>query len=259
MIKQLFTIGLLAILAACGSQKQPDTKNDHATDSTSQKTAAETTVPKTDTAQVSNEPVTGNYNSDRLKQLAAKNVFSTLHSKLIPTLPESLQEVFKNSPDLVLLTYSKGNLFLNDKEDYAFVVYGKSAASVGIMVYDAMANTFSQLYSDIKVENELGSLDCNSARDELNLDIENNLIDQSDYLVKDPAKYLGSPAIKIADISKDKDIMIKDGCLSKRTTKTDLKSALCVSTSTVYNNWACLRYDKTKNIFVIFYSQAYSD
>ncbi|OQP59536.1 hypothetical protein A3860_37100 [Niastella vici] len=251
-------MGILAILCACGSQQQHDTQIAHteqvSTDSASHKTPA-----ATDTAQVSNEPVRGISDYDKLKLLAGKNVFSTLHSKLVATLPDSLKEVFKNSPDLDLLTSSKGNLFLNDKEDYAFVVYNKKKAGIELMVYDALANKFSALYSDIKVENELPSHGCGSAIDTLTKDIEYKIGEQSDDMVKEPAKYLETPAIKIADISKDKDILIKDGCMSKRTTKADCKNALCIATSSVYNNWTCIRYDKAKNSFVVFFSQVFAD
>jgi len=258
MMKQFFTIGILAIICACGSQQNPDTQMAH-TDQASTDSASQQTPAATDTTQVSNEPVKYISDDDKLKLLAGKNVFSTLNGKLVATLPDSLQQVFKNSPDLDLLTYSKGNLFLNDKDDYAFVVYNKKKAGIELLVYDALANKLSALYSDIKVENELVARNCSSAIDTLTKDIVYKIGEQSDDMLKDPSKYLETPAIKIVDISKDKDITIKDGCMSKRTTKADLKNALCIATSSVYNNWTSIRYDKGKNIFVVFYSQAWAD
>lgn len=264
-MKQLYTIGLLAILSACGSQQQHGKQmaNVSQASTTAQQSPAETTAPeqsKADTAQVSTvQEAVDNGNNDKLKQLADKKVFSTIHGKLIATVPASLQEYCTNSPDYNILSFSKGNLFGNDKEDLAFVIYDKKKVKISILVFDAMANKYLELYKDIKVENELKSMDCNSAGDALDRGIEDEIIYQGEYLIKDPGTYLQSPPCKIADISKDKDIILKDGCLSKRSTKADQKNALCIATSSVYNNWACLRHDKTKNIFVIFYSQAFAD
>lgn len=257
-MKQLFTAGILATLFACGSHQQPDTKNAPtalaSADSGSQKPPA-----IADTTQVANEVVLPGANNEGLYQLAGKKVFSTLNHKLRTALPESLQEFFSDSSNLDLLTYSKGNLFLNDKEDYALVVYNNQQAKVMILVYDALNNKLSALYDDIKVENELKSLNCNSETGDLIRDIEDKIIEQRDDLLKEPAKYLESPAIKIADLSTDKDIMIKDGCLSKHTTKADYKNALCIASSSIYNNWVCVRYNKAKNHFVVFFSQVFAD
>jgi hypothetical protein len=166
---------------------------------------------------------------------------------------------FKNTPEYELLAYSQGYLFQNNKDDYAFIIYNKKGHKISILVYDALSDKYLELYKDIEVVNQLKSPDCNSAPNDLGWNLGDEIIYQREYLLKGPYNYLDSSAIKIADISKEKDFVIKDGCLAKGTTKADLKNALCISTSSVYNNWACLRYEKSRKMFFIFYTQAYAD
>jgi hypothetical protein len=77
--------------------------------------------------------------------------------------------------------------------------------------------------------------------------------------LKKPESYLESSPYKIADISKDKDFVLESGCFSKKVSKSNLSNSLCIATSSVYNNWECLKYNKATNTFLIFYAQAFAD
>src|SRR5688500_4075180 len=145
-MKQLFTVAILIIFFSCTSQQQRNTKiadaNQTSIDSISAKTPSEKTDPGTvalvDTSRANpsnlNDLVSTDIDyNERLKQLADKNVFSTIHGKLISTLAENHQEFFKNTPDYDVLSFSKGDLFHNNKDDYAFVVYDRKNSKISIL------------------------------------------------------------------------------------------------------------------------------
>jgi hypothetical protein len=263
-MKQLLTICMMLVFYSCFQRSNNDSKmtaiNPPPADSISKKNAEPGNTGDSLTALMEKIGAENKIQQNEdLKELSDKGVFSTIHSKSITSLPEHIQTFFKNTPKNELLAYSKGYLFQNNKDDFAFVIYDKKESNISILVYDASTDKYLELYKDLKVINELKSLDCNSASDDLRLDLGQEIVYQREYLLKGPYNYLDSSAVKIADISKDKNFVIKEGCLSKGTTKADFKNTLCISTSSVYNNWACLKYDRSKNIFLIFYAQAYAD
>jgi hypothetical protein len=188
-----------------------------------------------------------------------RNVFSTIQSKLLPRLPEKHQQSIKSNPDLTLLAFATGDLFQNNKNDFAFLIYSKQGKRVGILLYDEQADSYRPLYDSVKVEDELDSLKCNYNCGRLDVNLGEEIANQGESFVKDPLSFLEYGQIKITDITKDKDIVIKDGCLSKKAIKADFKNVLCIASSNIYNSWKYLRYDKTKDAFVIFFCQTYSD
>jgi len=257
-MKRVVTVSMLAILFSCSSQPKTDINTQAAAS-----VAADSNAAKAPTAPDSvNVPVQlkgDNTPENLLPQLYDRKVFSTIQSKLLPTLPEKQQQAIKNNPDLTLLSFATGDLFQNNKKDYVFLIYSKQKKSTGILLYNEQADNFKLLYDDVKVENELDSMDCNNGIDRLDANLASEMADQAGYYAKDPASFLENKQLKITDISKDEDILVKDGCLSKKATKADYKNVLCIATSYVYNNWKGLRYDKTKDAFVIFYSQTFAD
>jgi len=197
---------------------------------------------------------------ETLKQLSDQKVFSVVDARLAQTLSERHQEYFKAKPEYELLSYAKGDLFQEGKEDYAFVVYDKKNIRISILLYNAMANKYSELFRDIKVVNGLVTADCNyGAAGTLDYQLGETIVYQERDLRKRPEMYLESIPCKITDLSKDSDFVLESGCFSKTFPKTNLANSLCISTDSVYNNWECLKYDKASNAFVIYYGQAFAD
>jgi hypothetical protein len=66
---------------------------------------------------------------------------------------------------------------------------------------------------------------------------------------------------KLVDITDDETFVLSDGCFSNKLSKNKISGfkSLCISTDSVYNNWECLKYDETRDIFILFYSQAFAD
>ena len=123
-----------------------------------------------------------------------------------------------------------------------------------------MTNKYLELFRGIKVENGLKDANCNYCTfGSLDYQLADEIVYQEEYLIKKPESYLDSPSCKITDISKDEDFVLKSGCFSKKVSKSNLSNSLCIATSSVYNNWECLKYDKTTNTFLIFYGQAFAD
>lgn len=196
---------------------------------------------------------------ESLKKLSEKKLFSNINAKMTEQLDEKQNQFFKTNPDYELLSFAKGSIFQTNSEDYIFVVYDIKNNKPKFLLFNATANTYAELFKDIKVENGLedcgsysfGTLDYQFALE--------NLIMNERAIEVNPGYYLEAPPVKVTDISKDENFALKDGCFSKKASKTNLENTLCISTSPVYNNWDCLKYNKTNNTFLIFYSQAFAD
>jgi hypothetical protein len=197
-----------------------------------------------------------------LNRLNDKKIFELLNNRLILKLPEKHQKYFKSKNYFKLLFSIKGDIFTNKKEDFAFVVFDEKRVIITILIYTESTNQYLELYRDIKVQNDLIGTDCySSAFRTLDYQICNEIIYQEDYLIKEPESLSSWGIGKITNINQDKDFVLDDGCFPKNYTKSNLPNfnSLCISTSITYNNWECLRYDRVKNIFILFYSQAFAD
>ncbi|MFH6989148.1 hypothetical protein ACHRVW_15515 [Flavobacterium collinsii] len=267
-MKKIFTSFIFILLFACNSkQKQQD--------STITKTKEE--IPTEKIIAKNSKPDAVNYqisiydnpkavdqimnHKESLKQLSEKNIFLDIHTKLLQKLPEEQQSFFQKNPDYELLSLAEGSLFEEKSNDFAFIVYDKKKVKISIVVYNATTSKYALIFQDIKVVNGIKNGDCNSSSFgtfdyQFALDF---FIYNQDYLEKSTASYLEYPNLKITDISKDKDFVLNKGCFSKKVLKTNLAHTLCIATSSVYSNWDCLRYDKTNNTFLIFYTQAFAD
>lgn len=192
--------------------------------------------------------------------LDENKVFYFAHNHLLNSIASKHKEYFKLNPDYELLFLSRGDIFLNKADDYAFVVYDKKYLRISIIVYNEITNKYHELYRDIKIDNGLEYTDCNyHSFGTLDYQIANNLIYQTDYLIKKPERISEITFCKIAIISNDEDFILENGCFSKKVSKTNFVSSLCISTSSVYNNWECMKFDKSKNLFIIYFGQAFTD
>lgn len=198
---------------------------------------------------------------ESLKRLSEKNIFLDIHNKLIQKINKEQQSFFQTNPDYELLSTAKGSLFQENSNDFVFIVYDKKNLKISILLYNGTTNTYAELYKDIKVVNGLKNADCNFySFGTLDYQFANEfLVSNEEYLAKSTESYLEYKPVKITDISKDQDFILKDGCFAKNASKTNLANTLCFATSAVYNNWDCLRYNKTNNTFLIFYGQAFAD
>ena len=197
---------------------------------------------------------------ENLKEMDDVNVFSIIHSKLIPALDKNHKDFFISKPNYKLLSFANGDLFHNNKNDYAFIVYNKKDERILIVVYNENSNKYDVLFKDIEIENKLKAALCNySTFGTLDYQIGEEIIYQKDLLIKNAESYLELTICKVADITKDKDFIFENVCFSDTIFKSDHINSLCISTSLIYNNWECMKYDKERNIFIIFYGQAFAD
>ncbi len=197
---------------------------------------------------------------ESLNQLSDKKVFAAIHAKLLPKLDPKHQSYFRSKSDYELLAHAKGNLFRENKTDGGFIVYDKKNQRVSILVYRENTNTYAELFRDLKVENGLENANCNySSSGTIDYQLAGEIIYQEEYLIKNPESYTESSPVKITDIYKNEDFLLKEGCFSKKASKKETANSLCISTSSVYNNWEALRYNPESDSFIIFYGQAFAD
>ncbi|MFC6269873.1 hypothetical protein [Frigoriflavimonas asaccharolytica] len=272
-MKKLFTICILTLFFACSTQQQSDKTSDNSAQTdkgiiskseSSAKTIEDKTINSTDyLTSTYDKPEFADklkYHKETLKQLSEKKVFSEIDTTLKQTLILKHQEYFKTKADYELLSIAKGNLFQENKNDCAFVIYDKKNQRVSILVYNELTNKYFELFRELRVENGLETADCNyGAFGTLDYQLADEIVYQEEYLIKKPQSYLESTPCKIVDISKDEDFVLKSGCFSKNVSKRNLSNSLCIATSSVYNNWECLKYNKATNTFLIFYGQAFAD
>lgn len=189
-----------------------------------------------------------------------ESVFVATHDSLFKQLPENHKVYFTRAKYYKLFDQEKGDLFQNQKEDYVFMVYDTENARVSVVVYNQLENTYNELFRPGTVEDGLAYADCNHSSSP-DYDLAEALIRGSEFLLKNPLDLIEYGICKIVDIEKDDDFAFDMGCYTTQDTKQHFsgKVSLCISTSRVYNNWACLQYDKTEKLFVHFYGQEFAD
>lgn len=271
ILKKLLSLFVLTLLFSCSQQKKNDKTVTNSTETLKDSLSQNEPIVETDKTTTSSKYQTSTYDNlesssnitdhkESLKGLSDKKVFSVISSKLTQTLVQKHQDYFKVKSDYELLSFAKGNLFQENDDDCAFIVYDKKNERISIIVYNAMKNKYLELFRDIKVKNGLETADCYfSAYNTLDYQLGDEILYQKEYLLKNPENYLESNPCKITDISKDDNFALKDGCFAKKVSKTNLSNTLCIATDSVYNNWECLKYDKESNTFLIFYGQAFAD
>ncbi|QDP86029.1 hypothetical protein FNJ88_10915 [Chryseobacterium sp. SNU WT5] len=197
---------------------------------------------------------------NNLKRLSDNKIFSNISLQLLSRLNKTHQKYFKNHAEFELLSAAEGNLFRGQGKDAVFFVYDKIRNRGVFLVYHDNKNRYFQLFTEIQVVNGLEGANCNYGNfGSLDYRFSEVLIEQEEYLTKNPYLFLKDLPIKITDFRKDKDFVLKEGCFAKTYIKNEISDAFCISTSSVYNNWECLRYDKSNNTFNIFYGQAFAD
>ncbi len=264
-MRRLSLICIVTIFLSCSKQNS-DNKLDNSSTTLPDKDSSITTTVESDKGD---NYLTSTYDSPsndleqhkaNLKELSDSSVFSTIHNKLLSTLDKKHQNYFNSNSDYELLYSSSGDLFQNDKEDKGFIIYDKKYSRFSILVYDELQNKYSELFRDIKVKNGLENVECNYASyGTLDYQVADELTYKRDYLIKNPLSHIEYSKCKIVDISKDEDFVLASGCFATNFSADGKTKLICIPTSSVYNNWECLKYDKTKREFIIVYGQAFAD
>ncbi len=219
---------------------------------------------KYQTSTYDNPKFTANVESQRetFDNLEKNGLFSMIHNKLILGVNEKSKKYFTDHTEYELLYSVKGDIFLNQKEDMVFIVFDKQNVKINILLFNALENTYSLLYKDIKVEDGLENADCDYFNfGTLDFQIASNIYLFENSLTKNPNGFFEYNLCKIGNIYKNEKLILKKGCFSKKYKNQQFlhSNALCFATSLVYNNWDCMIYDKNRKVFVICYGQAFSD
>lgn len=269
-MKKVIVYALLPVLIAC-NQNSPNTKK--STNQVAGKTEkpAETIAEpeqkaekKTFLLSTYDDPKQKERIEDHLnalQRLSDAGVFNQIHQKSLLSLPSEQQSYFKLNPHYFVLCADKGDLFHNGKTDYAFVVYDGKNNRFSILIFNKLKNEYAELYRNLKVENGLKDADCGyySQFGTHDYIIADELIYRENYLIKNPESFLEYPTCKISNMKQDPDLILKEGCFSKKVDKSKLPVVLSLATSDVYNNWECLQYEPKTNSFCIIYGQAFAD
>jgi hypothetical protein len=197
-----------------------------------------------------------------LKELDDNKVFSDIQYQVIQKLPKKHQLFFETKDNYKLLYSLSGDIFSNKKTDVLFIVYDRKNIRISILLYNELTNLYKELYRDIRVQNDLIEKYCySSVFRTLDYHLCNEIIYQKDNLIKNPKILINYEMARLADITDDERFVLSDGCFSNKLSKNEMSGfkSLCISTDSVYNNWECLKYDKNRGIFILFYSQAFAD
>ncbi|MDF3027560.1 MAG: hypothetical protein K0S23_1867 [Fluviicola sp.] len=273
-MKQFVVFFILTFLIACSSQETSKTNSLEISESPKEhripgnsgkkeiKSEGEITLAEYQTSTYDDPEFADEVkkHQEDLKKLSDKNVFAVIHTKLIQKLAKKHQEYFKTKSNYEILAVANGNLFQENKNDSGFIVYDQKNQRVSILVYREAKNAYSELFRELKVENGLEHADCNyTSFGTIDYQLAGEIIYQEESLIKNPESYTEYPPVRITDLAKDGDFILKEGCFSKKISQKKTANSLCIATSSVYNNWEALKYDKRNNTFIIFYGQAFAD
>lgn len=196
----------------------------------------------------------------QLMKMANDGLFEKLHQKLTPTLSTDQKDYFLSHANYTILALTQGNIFENAGSDLGYIVYNKDNHRIEIVLFDQKNNSFKTLYSELKVVNTLQNMDCSSNFGTLDYLIASELIDQEDYIRLNNSNYLiDDNSFCVDNIATNKNFDLQRGCLNKKFSRAAMSNTICVPTSSVYANFQCLKYNKTKQVFEIYFSQEFAD
>lgn len=263
-LKTFFLYILLLGLVSCHQTKAPNTQITSTRDTAtrSQEQVVVSPQNESDTSFYENPRFADNV-KEQAQQLMKMNdagLFDKLHQKLTPALSADQKDYFLGHANLAVLAITKGNIFGNGADDLGYIAYNKENHRIEIVLFDQKSNSFKTLYKELKVVNTLQNLDCSSSFGTLDYLVASELIYQEDYIRLNNSNYLiDDHSFDVTDISANKNFDLQRGCLNKNFSKDTLSNTLCVPTSSVYANFQCLKYNKTKQVFEIYFSQEFAD
>ncbi len=190
-----------------------------------------------------------------------ESLYSYIHGKCIPKLNANHRDYFK-SGKYWLLYSARGDLFLNKKEDIAFIAYNRENKRISILLYNDLDKKYGELYYDIQVENRIEFANCNYGYSgTLDNIIANNILYNIKNVSEKPDDFFQYELCKVTRIQGDETFILEEGCFTSQAIPEYFLScnSLCIATSYVYNNWDCLKYDPVRKVFTIFYGQGFAD
>ncbi|CAM3858634.1 MULTISPECIES: hypothetical protein [Sphingobacterium] len=267
-LQSIFLYFLLFGFASCQQTTQSNPQNiptkDSAVNDQNQQVAESprTVKPLLDTSIYANPRTeeTANQQRQQLVKLADEGLFEKLHLKLLKDLVENQKKYFESHTNLDLLAYTSGDIFSNKENDFAYVAYNKEKYQIEIILFDQKNKRFKILYRDVHVSNLLRQSDCYYTNGTIDYSIAAELIYQEDYIRSSHSNYLiDDKAFSVENIATNHIFDLKQGCLSKDFPTKAMANSLCIPTSSVYANYQCLKYNKTKELFEIYFTQEFAD
>lgn len=205
---------------------------------------------------------------DAMKNFKDEKGLDFIHKEKLSELPAMIREYFSKQTELKILDFAFGDIFGNRKKDYVFVVFDTGSTIAGIIVYNSGTNKYSVLFRTMNVIRMLDDEACDySIFGTLDYIIGSGIRQNIKVFTEDYKGY-GAHFCKCLDITKDSadghkrgDFVLDRGCYAKGFSKKNVGGfdAICISTDQTYNDWECLKYDKTLGAFIIFYGQAFAD
>ncbi|WP_343566025.1 hypothetical protein [Sphingobacterium sp.] len=260
----ILLLGLISCQQITQSNPRTISTKDSAVNSQNKRIAESrpTGTPVLDTSTYSKPRTTeiASQQREQLVKLADAGLFEKLHLKLSGDLGEEQKDYFEQHANLHILAYAKGDIFGNKANDVAYIVYETEKHQIEILLFDQKNKLFKTLYRDIQVSNLLRQSDCYYANGTVDYSIAAELIYQEDYIRSSQSNYLmDENAFSIDNISTNNSFDLKRGCLSKDFSTDNMSNTLCMPTSSVYANYQCLKYNKAKAVFELYFSQEFAD
>jgi hypothetical protein len=224
-------------------------------------------VPKYEVSTYFNPALSGSVAEykDAMKNFKDEKGLEFIHKEKLSELPAMIREYFNKRAGLKILDFASGDIFGNRKKDYAFIVFDADNTIARIIVYDSKANEYSILFRTMNVIRMLDDEVCQYSIFGTLDYIVGSEIRQNIKLFTEDYKGYGGHLCKCIDITKDgaggHDFVLDKGCYANGFSRKNVGGfdAICVSTDQTYNDWECLKYDKTLGAFIIFYGQAFAD
>lgn len=270
-MKKLFIILSLATLYSCGSNS--NTTTPESTDTTKNTTQTLVSEDTKDDSEANNaiDFMTSTYDNSEFDEIledhrkglftmSDNKTFQQIHQIHLKKLPKIQIDYFKANPGYEIISFAQGDIFLENKKDYVYLVNDKKNQRVSILLYNEATQKYAELFRDIKVENGLADANCSyGAFGTIEYQIANELTFQQEYITNSAEEFSKESLCKVVDLAKDPTFILGEGCVNKKLANNFYSNSLCIATSNSYNNWECLKYNKSTQHFTIYYGQAFAD
>ncbi len=194
---------------------------------------------------------------NRLKDLSQKGAFKALDAANKQNLASNHKTYFAQNTNYDVLRFVEGDIFLNDEQDAAFVVYHKTQNRVAIILFNKASNQYGELYDRYKVNNNLENINTGYGyQGTLDYVLGTSLVNGATMLADDPTIYLNREPLKITNIAADGAFNLKQGTFAKGVNKKNIQSSLCIDLDLTDFSYECLQFNPSTNQFDVFYGVA---
>ena len=197
---------------------------------------------------------------ESLGELSDSGAFDPVHGHNISSLDSIHKEYYLKHSKFKLLSYAIGDIFKNNQKDHIFIILDKKSTLISFVVYNDLTMEYSTLYQDIQVEQGINPDSCYyGSNGTLDYQLAQELAWHKNGFLKNQISLKENSLCSVGTLESNKDIVEDHGCYSSDHPRESLTSSICFATSLVYNNWECLKYDAERNVFIIYYGQAFAD